>query len=67
MSRTKVQVVPMKVVREKDGFTEEDVYVVRELVSGTWRPKSKGYVHSTSAFAALGRLLQKQIKEELGE
>lgn len=34
-------------------------YVVQQLNMGDWAKVSKVYSHSTSAFAALGRLVQK--------
>lgn len=33
---------------------------------GEWQEVSKWYNHSTSAFAALGRLTQKDVLEQLG-
>lgn len=49
--------------------TNERLYYVSEKVQDEqgnfagWRYVSKGYRHSTSAFAALGRLVQKDIKD----
>jgi ubiquinone/menaquinone biosynthesis C-methylase UbiE len=36
-------------------------YVVIELQEGGWTDVSKYYDHSTSAFAALGKLYQKEL------
>lgn len=41
------------------------VYVQDE--NGTWSPESKEYPHSTSAFAAMGRLYQKDVIAVIGE
>lgn len=39
-------------------------YVHEKDPNGNWPAVSKGYPHSTSAFAALGRLTQKDTKEQ---
>lgn len=50
-----------KVVLGDDGQ-----YRVYELIGITFTPVSKPYGHSTSAFAALGRLTQTDTKEAAG-
>lgn len=39
-------------------------FVVEKNDDGTWGEISKGYPHSTSAFAVLGRITQKELPEE---
>lgn len=41
--------------------------VFEQEITGAWAPVSKEYEHSTSAFAALGRLVQKDVLKILGE
>lgn len=38
--------------------------VLDELGLETWSPVSRGYPHSTSAFAALGRIAQNDVKAQ---
>lgn len=39
------------------------VFILQE--DGAWEPASKEYEHSTSAFAALGRLVQREVLKRL--
>ncbi len=41
--------------------------VFEQELNGAWAPVSKEYPHSTSAFAALGRLYQKDVIATIGE
>lgn len=41
--------------------------VFEQSEEGFWEPVSKEYDHSTSAFAALGRLYQKDVIAVVGE
>lgn len=54
MSKTTITLPKRKVVRGDD-----NQYRVYEMKVDGWMPVSKPYGHSTSAFAALGRLTQK--------
>jgi len=62
-----VMAIPyLKVVRlQEHPYDKERCYCVMQKMTnaeskfGGWKHMSKGYRHSTSAFAALGRLVQK--------
>ena len=55
--------LPIRKVKHTPGFG----YKVLQKVDGVWLTVSKDYAHSTSAFAALGRLVQKDTKQIIGE
>jgi hypothetical protein len=44
---------------------DQDFAVFERQLTGEYVQVSKGYAHSTSAFAALGRLVQKDTKQAL--
>lgn len=51
-----------------NSIKDDRYYQVFEIQKdGTWKAVSKGYRHSTSAFAALGRLTQKDVVKELNK
>jgi hypothetical protein len=53
-----------KVTKRSDPDSRDLLYFVIEMTgTGDWQTVSKGYQHSTSAFAALGRLVQKDTLE----
>jgi len=66
-----VMAIPyLKVVRLQEHPYEHERYycVVQRMEDGAgsyagWKHMSKGYKHSTSAFAALGRLVQKSVEK----
>lgn len=61
MTATTVTIIEKNVWRNP----ANGMYVVRQRqLDGNWLPASKEYAHSTSAFAALGRLVQKEIYSE---
>jgi len=53
---TMVTIQNKKVIKLGEGY----IVVIRE--NDKWLPVSKLYGHSTSAFAALGRLVQREIE-----
>lgn len=72
MAATKLQLTVRQVQRVTldepvlHGELEKHAYAVYEAQDdGTWQQVSKTYAHSTSALAKLGRLVQKEIAQEL--
>lgn len=59
MSLAKVEVTPRRVHQVQGGYQVEN-FVIENY---EWEAASKVYPHSTSAFAALGRLTQKDIEK----
>jgi hypothetical protein len=65
MSNPKILLTQSKVEKRHDGRGYQVVQLHPEDgIPGVWRPASKIYGHSTSAFAALGRLMQKEMIEQ---
>lgn len=64
MSVNTVIVVRRRVSRVSAEGTQDMYQVFEQELNGTWSAVSKPYPHSTSAFAALGRLVQKDMLKE---
>lgn len=52
--------LPKRIVQRNGS---DNLYTVCEMQSGYWEEISKGYPHSTSAYAKLGRLTQRDTLE----
>lgn len=52
-----------KMLTDKGDGSYADLYVVTERQGATWLPISKGYAHSTSAYAKLGRITSNQSQK----
>lgn len=61
MTDNKVTLTPRNLQKNPDG----SYTVIEWLGELGWVAASKKYAHSTSAFAALGRLTQKETNEQL--
>lgn len=59
VSKATASLTPMKLHKLDEGY----VVIAAQLNNGKveWVQVSKPYIHSTSAFAALGRLYQKEL------
>lgn len=61
-----ISLTPRRVCRVSTPQTQHKYQVFEEEANGMWRAVSKEYDHSTSAFAALGRLVQKETIDMIG-
>lgn len=59
--------IPARRVHRTKSEANVTIYIVQQLNMGEWVKVSEVYRHSTSAFAALGRLTQKDTKHLLDE
>jgi hypothetical protein len=48
-----------------ENATYKPMYVVTERQGMTWLPITRGYAHSTSAYARLGRITSHQSQKQL--
>lgn len=67
MSYDRINLPVRRVCRVSSPGSKHQYQVFVQDEDGTWGHESKEYDHSTSAFAALGRLYQKDVIAIIGE